>query len=338
MSMLKEKVNWYNDKTEESRVLAWWSGGVASAIACKIALETYKNVFVAFCDTGWEHPDTFRFMKDFERALGIKVNIFKSDVFDSPVDVWERYLGLNFAFGAPCSTSLKREVRVKKVQRLDDDYCQIFGFDFGSKEINRANGMSQNNPELNPKYPLIENKITREALFREVSKLGIEPPVTYKHFLNNNCIGADDSELGGCVQGGIGYWQKMREIYPKKFNHMANKEHEITELKIQSLMYKSENDENFKFDHVTLDIWHKKMKKGVEVIEEYKFKPVTICKDQRVATNGDRLFLAHNPAMLHIKTIDEIEGKQPVSHFECNGFCSTNDTGQEVTMFQQELF
>jgi hypothetical protein len=313
MSILKDDVNWYNDTTKESRVLAWWSGGVASAIACKIALETYENVFVAFCDTGIEHPDTYRFMEDFEKALGVKVHKFKSDRFENPKEVWYKYLGLNFAHGAPCSTSLKREVRTKQVQDLENDYCQIFGFDYCPKEIRRADGMSEHNPELNPKYPLIENKITREALFREVSKLGIDPPVTYKNFLNNNCIGADDSEDGGCVQGGIGYWQKMRDIYPKKFNSMAKHEHELTRLRIIKLKEKG-------------------------TYEEDEFKPVTICKDQREDTKGDRLFLAHNPAMPHIKTIDEIEGKQPVSHFECNGFCSSDDKGAKITLFQENLF
>ena len=44
-------------------------------------------------------------------------------------------------------------------------------------------------------------------------------------FLNNNCFKT------GCVQGGIGYWQKMKREFPEKFNKMAKMEHEITEAK-----------------------------------------------------------------------------------------------------------
>ena len=36
-------INPFNDKAE-GRVIGWISGGIASAIACKIALETYDNV------------------------------------------------------------------------------------------------------------------------------------------------------------------------------------------------------------------------------------------------------------------------------------------------------
>lgn len=33
---------------------------------------------------------------------------------------------------------------------------------------------------------------------------------------NNNCFST------GCVQGGIGYWQKMEKEFPEKFNVMAD--------------------------------------------------------------------------------------------------------------------
>ena len=34
-----------------------------------------------------------------------------------------------------------------------------------------------------------------------------------------------------CVQGGIGYWQKVQRDFPDKFDAMAKVEHELTELK-----------------------------------------------------------------------------------------------------------
>ena len=315
MSLLKEDVNWYNGTTSESRVIAWWSGGVASAIACKIALETYPNVLVAFCDTGIEHPDTYRFMDDFERALGVRVHRFKSDKFNEPEDVWNWAKGLNFAFGAPCSNELKATVRVKQVQDLESDYAQIFGFDFCKKEIKRAENMTNSHPELNPKFPLIEQEITRERLFVEVSKLGIDPPEAYKHFLNNNCIGDPESPKGGCVQGGIGYWKKMKKIFPKKYQYMGEMEHHITELQKQ-----------YQIDKGTYD--------------PSKFKPVTLCKDQRKDTKGDRLFLIHNPKYPEVNTIDVIKAKMPVTPFECNGFCSidskeSQDLDEEESNFKE---
>ena len=327
MGILKEDINWYNDMKPSGRVIGWWSGGVASAIACKIALEEYDNVHLAFCDTGIEHPDTYRFMDDFERVLGVKIHKYKSERFDEPEDVWRKYLGLNFANGAPCSTMLKREVRTKLVQDIENDYAQVFGFDYCDKEINRAKGMIKSYPEINPKFPLIEHKITREGLFREVSKLGIEAPVTYKLFLNNNCIGAEDSEKGGCVQGGVGYWQKLKRIYPKKYNYMAKIEHELTDLKLEKL-----KDDLIQANKGGDSI---KIQKAQEKLDE--FQPVTLLRDQRKSkgTYHERLFLVHNPSYPEYETIDVIKGRQPVTPMECNGFCSLEDGS---TLYEQELF
>ena len=312
MSILTKNVNWYNNTTEENRVIAWWSGGVASAIACKIALETYPNVELVFCDTGIEHPDTYRFMADFERVLNVKIHKVKSDKFSEPEEVWEKYRGMNFAHGAPCSSELKAFVRVEKVQDLENDYCQIFGFDFCKKEINRSTNMVKSHPELNPKFPLIEHEITRERLFVEISKLGIEPPEAYKYFLNNNCIGDPDSEKGGCVQGGIGYWMKIKEVFPKKYKYMGEMEHHITEVQKQYQIEKGKYDED-------------------------TFKPVTLCRDQRKATHGNRLFLIANPLYPEVETVDVINSRIPMSPFECNGFCSIDSQeSQEVPVEDDE--
>lgn len=278
-------VNPFNDTTKESRVIAWFSGGVASAIACKLALEKYDNVEVAFCDTAIEHPDTYTFKKSFEDVMGVEIVTLKSHRMSNPEQVWRKYKGLNFARGAPCSMVLKKEPRLK-YQKTDSDFGQVFGFDYCKKEMKRARNMLNNNPDMNPIFPLIVEQYDRDKIFEEVKRMGLKIPSPYLHFLNNNCIGAENSPIGGCIQGGIGYWQKMRDIYPKKFEYMANIEHEIS------------------------------VSKG---------EPVTICKDQRKATKGDRLFLKHCPDFPEVRTIDEIKGRQPVTPFECNGLCSTMD-------------
>jgi hypothetical protein len=224
--------NPFNDCTK-GRVIAWWSGGVASAVACLLAIEKYgDDVICVFCDTNIEHPDTYRFMQDFEKVVGIKVQIIRSLRFVDPEAVWRKYKGMNFASGAPCSMALKKEPRIK-FQNLETDFCQIFGFDYCKKEMKRATSMLHNNPDLNPVFPLIVEKIDRDKIFKTIEKLGINRPKTYDHFLNNNCIGADDSPIGGCIQGGIGYWQKIKVLYPHKYHYMANIEHEISRDKGQ---------------------------------------------------------------------------------------------------------
>lgn len=282
--ILKPDLNWYNGSNQSARTIAWVSGGAASAVACILISNRYNNVHFAFCDTGIEDPDTYRFMSDIERIIGINIIHYKHPKFKTPEEVHDHYSGLNFAHGAPCSSHLKREVRTSQVQDIETDYCQIFGFDFRKAEVNRAINMVKNYPEINPKFPLIESEMDRDKIFKTLKKLGIKPPRAYEEFNNNNCIGDPDSEKGGCVQGGIGYWQKIKQLYPKKFAYMAAKEHKYSEA---------------------------------------KGKPVTICKDQRKGKSGNRLFLSFNPMFPDVETIDVIKGRQPVGYFECNGFCGT---------------
>jgi len=282
-------INPFNDKTE-GRVIGWWSGGVASAVACKIALEKYGSaVDIVFCDTNLEHPDTQRFMADFEKVLGVKITTIKSTRFNEPEDVWRKYKGMNFAHGAPCSMTMKKEPRIK-YQKLKEDFGQIFGFDYGTKEERRARNMLMNNPDLNPIFPLIVEKYHRERIFEELGKLGITPPITYNHFLNNNCIGDFASPKGGCIQGGVGYWKKIKELFPHKFEYMANLEHEISAS---------------------------------------KGSPVTISRDSRKGKRGEKLFLKHNPMFPDVDTIDVINGRKISTPFECNGFCSTTEPPEE---------
>lgn len=176
-------INPFNDKTT-GRVIGWWSGGVASAIARKLALEKWGDaVELVFCDTGIEHPDTYRFMDEFSVLLGVPIKRISSDRFTEPEEVWLQYKGLNFATGAPCSTMLKRYPRLQ-YQDLTNDFGQVFGFDFAKKEIRRAINMLNNNPDLNPIFPLIVEKFDRPKVFAELKRLNIAPPETYNHFLN----------------------------------------------------------------------------------------------------------------------------------------------------------
>jgi hypothetical protein len=279
------EINPYNDKST-GRVIGWWSGGVASAVACKLALDQWGDrVDLVFCDTGWEHPDTFEFMWDFENMFDVEIKSIRSLKYTDPEAVWRRFKGMNFAHGAPCSTHLKKGPRLL-YQDTKEDFCQVFGFDYGAKEERRATNLLVNNPDINPVFPLIVNKLDREGLFTTLESWGLKRPKTYDHFLNNNCIGADDSPLGGCVQGGAGYWLKIKELYPKKYDYMANIEHGIS------------------------------IDKGV---------PVSMCRDQRKATKGNRLFLKPCPAFPDVETILAIRSRRPITTFECNGLCSTDE-------------
>lgn len=268
-------------------VICWWSGGITSAVACKIAIDLYglDRCEVIMIDTKNEHEDTYRFKDDCERWYGATIHSITAigSDYESIEDVWRKHKSLNVATGAICSTNLKRRVREKWQKEVDFTH-QVFGFEFDKKEFNRARSLSMNHPDVKPIYPLLMIGYDKERCIEIVQEAGIEVPLMYKMgFRNNNCFNT------GCVQGGIGYWQKMKVDFPEKFDKMAEIEHELT---------------------------------------DEKGEPVTMLKDQsnEAKQSGNVLvFLKKHPNYPELKCLDDMNGRPVEPLFECNGFCSTND-------------
>jgi len=125
-----------------------------------------------------------------------------------------------------------------------------------------------------------------------VEEQGIEIPKMYQlGFQNNNCFAT------GCVQGGIGYWQKMKNEFPDKFYVMADLEHELTDL---------------------------------------RGEPVTMLKDQsndakekmKTDVKSHLVFLKFNPKYPNNKCLDDMPLRKVEPLFECNGMCGINDLSE----------
>ena len=51
------------------KYLGWFSCGVTSAVACKLAIEKFgDDVELWYIETGAAHPDNIRFIKDCEKG------------------------------------------------------------------------------------------------------------------------------------------------------------------------------------------------------------------------------------------------------------------------------
>lgn len=59
------------------RVIVTLSGGKASAMCIKLALEKYPKdkVILYFNDTKWEHPDLYRFLNDLSKYFNHRILI-----------------------------------------------------------------------------------------------------------------------------------------------------------------------------------------------------------------------------------------------------------------------
>lgn len=93
------------------KVIGWWSGGVTSAVACKIALDLFGIDSMQFImiDTKNEDEDTYRFFMDCREWYGKDIDIISAipTVYDNIQDVWITHESLNVAHGAICSSELK---------------------------------------------------------------------------------------------------------------------------------------------------------------------------------------------------------------------------------------
>lgn len=199
--------------------ICWFSCGVTSAIATKLAVQEYDDIRIIYIDIDSAHEDNSRFLKECEEWIGKKIEYARSLKYKDQYDVIEKTKYVNGAGGARCTLELKKNVR-KRIEKEEGITGQVFGFEFSEKEINRAIRFSEQHPHTNPVFPLIDAKITKPVCADILLKNGIKLPTMYElGYHNNNCI--------GCVKGGKGYWNKIRRDFPDHFDRMAKLERVI---------------------------------------------------------------------------------------------------------------
>lgn len=206
--------------------ISWWSAGITSAVACKIALELYDNVELFYIHIDTAHDDNTRFKKECEKWYGQKINTLKSSKYNDQFEVIEATGAVNTPYGAPCTRELKKEVRFQFERKNEVNLFnsksienQIWGFEYTAKEINRAIRHAKQYPETNSLFPLIEKGLDKNQCAAILMNANIELPAMYQlGYSNNNCV--------GCVKGGKGYWNKIRSDFPEVFAKMARAERE----------------------------------------------------------------------------------------------------------------
>lgn len=199
------------------KVICWFSCGVTSAVATRLALSEFQNseILIYFIKTGQEHPDSMRFLKDCERWFNHEIKVVSNGKYSSAWDVWERTKFLNGPTGARCTLELKKRVRWSLEDKLGTWSAQIFGFD--ASERKRAERFSEQYPTAKAVFPLITHNLSKSECMAILQHAEIDIPAMYKlGFPNNNCI--------GCVKGGMGYWNLIRTEFPDTFSRMSKLE------------------------------------------------------------------------------------------------------------------
>jgi hypothetical protein len=217
-----------------SRRIAWFSSGAASAVATKLS----NPDVIVMCDTGSEDADNMRFLHDCVKWLGQSVEIINSTKYKNTWDVWERKQYISGIKGAPCTGALKIEPRLK-FQREDD--IHIFGYTCDKNDVNRAEALRDNWPDLNIETPLIERGLTKAACLAMIEGAGIKPPRVYAMgFPNANCIPC-------CKATSPAYWALIRKEFPDEFERMN-----VLSRKLSARLARVNNERVF-IDEVPMD-------------------------------------------------------------------------------------
>jgi len=200
--------------------VSWFSAGVSSAVATRLAIDQIDEVFYIHIDD--QHPDTLRFVRECEAWFGKPITILQSPykcVAHAVKGAGGRGY-VNGPGGAACTRWLKKRVRKEWEQEHADLYPlrYVWGMDAG--EAHRADRIRETMIEFDHSFPLIERGIGKAEAHEILRASGIKRPAMYElGYHNNNCV--------GCVKGGMGYWNKIRVDFPDVFAARAKLEREV---------------------------------------------------------------------------------------------------------------
>lgn len=202
---------------EQLRV-CWISAGVSSFISGYLANKEKpvdKFIYIHIED---QHPDSLRFIKDCEKVLNCEIEILQSE-YQNKANVIKTFRFINSPYGAKCTEILKKRVRKEwEYHYKNYDIIYIWGFD--NTEKDRALRLEASMPNFTHEFPLIKHNLSKAQAHGILQNLNIRRPIMYDMgYSNNNCI--------GCVKGGMGYWNKIRNDFPEVFSEMAQLEREV---------------------------------------------------------------------------------------------------------------
>lgn len=197
--------------------VCWISAGVSSFVAGYLEKDSIdKFIYINISD---QHPDSMRFIKDCEKALGKEIEVLQSP-YQSVEDVILEAGIIKLPAGfAPCTNWLKKRVRLEwEYAHREYELTYVWGMDCDEKK--RADRLKNTMFEFNHVFPLIDRGLTKQEAHGICDSLGIKRPKMYDlGYNNNNCI--------GCVKGGMGYWNKIRVDFPEVFEQRAKMERKI---------------------------------------------------------------------------------------------------------------
>jgi hypothetical protein len=196
------------------RLVCHFSCGAASAVATKLAIQENRrtqnlpivilNEFIAE-----EHEDNQRFKADCQNWFDEPIITIMNEKYHG--SIYEAFEGESYiagVAGAVCTRVLKKEMAAKFWRPGDID---VIGYT--SEEQDRYDNWIDANNERRGWPVLIERGLMKADCLALVERAGIALPAMYEWFEHNNCP--------ECVKAGAGHWDKVRRVFPLRFQRMA---------------------------------------------------------------------------------------------------------------------
>jgi hypothetical protein len=199
--------------------VCWVSAGISSFMAGWLAGDVDEWIYIDIAD---QHEDSIRFIKDCEKAIGKEILILKSKEYSCVEDCVKAFGGFKNPKNqfAPCTNWLKKRVR-KEWEELHKEYDLTYVWGFDLKEKGRAERTIEYNSQANHEFPLIEKELSKKdvhGLFERIFDFH-RPKMYDLGYPNNNCV--------GCIKGGMGYWNKIRNDFPEVLKSRAKLERKL---------------------------------------------------------------------------------------------------------------
>lgn len=203
-------------------IVVWFSCGAASAIAAKKTIEQYGDTCIVRVVNNTVHEedsDNFRFLKDVQNWIGVKIEYAINPKYPncSIIEVFEDRQYMSGIKGAPCTGELKKQARyIFEVNNKINWHVLGFTSDEQGRYDNFVKGERANTLPI-----LIERGITKDMCFSLLKEANIKLPDMYLWgYANANCI--------GCVKAtSPTYWNHVRRMHPEVFKARAEQSRRI---------------------------------------------------------------------------------------------------------------
>jgi hypothetical protein len=198
------------ESASPARHIVSLSGGKDSTALAIYLRDRIPNLEYVFCDTGEELPETYEYLKKLESVLGKTITKLNPD------RPFKHYLEIYRGVLPDARTRwCTRKLKIEPFERFVGDDLVYNYIGIRADEPHRK-GYISTKPNITPKYPFVEDGITKGDVFRILEESGIGLPEYYEWRSRSGCY--------FCFFQQRIEWIGLSEKHPKEFQKAMDME------------------------------------------------------------------------------------------------------------------